>query len=87
MITLGSVGIGLVVGLLAALAVARFSFRGRKPFIVAILVVQMVPLLAILVGLLPRAEQHRPLRPVLGVILAYLVFTIPYVSGRCARTS
>ena len=78
-ITLGSVGISLVVGLLAALAVARFDFRGRKPFIVAILVVQMVPLLTILVGLLPVLNATNLYGSVLGVILAYLVFTIPFI--------
>ena len=78
-ITLGSVFIGLVVGLLAALAVARFDFRGRKPFIVAILVVQMVPLLTILVGLLPLLNATNLYGSVLGVILAYLVFTIPFI--------
>ncbi|MEY9925502.1 N,N'-diacetylchitobiose transport system permease protein [Catenulispora sp. GP43] len=78
-ITLGSVGISLVVGLLAALAVARFDFRGRKPFIVAILVVQMVPLITILVGLLPVLNATNLYGSVLGVILAYLVFTIPFI--------
>lgn len=78
-ITLGSVAISLVVGLLAALAVARFDFRGRKPFIVAILVVQMVPLLTILVGLLPVLNATNLYGSVLGVILAYLVFTIPFI--------
>ena len=78
-ITLGSVAISLVVGLLAALAVARFDFRGRKPFIVAILVVQMVPLLTILVGLLPLLNATNLYGSLLGVILAYLVFTIPFI--------
>ncbi|MFL6111310.1 MAG: carbohydrate ABC transporter permease [Catenulispora sp.] len=78
-ITLGSVAISLVVGLLAALAVARFDFRGRKPFIVAILVVQMVPLLTILVGLLPVLNATNLYGSVLGVIAAYLIFTIPFI--------
>jgi N,N'-diacetylchitobiose transport system permease protein len=78
-ITLGSVAISLVVGLLAALAVARFDFRGRKPFIVAILVVQMVPLLTILVGLLPVLNATNLYGSVVGVIAAYLIFTIPFI--------
>ena len=78
-ITVGSVVISLVVGLLAALAVARFDFRGRKPFIVAILVVQMVPLITILVGLLPVLNAANLIGSVLGVILAYLIFTIPFI--------
>ena len=78
-ITLASVFISLAVGLLAALAVARFDFRGRKPFIVAILVVQMVPLLTILVGLLPVLNATNLYGTLTGLILAYLVFTIPFI--------
>lgn len=78
-VTLGSVAISLVVGLLAAMAVARFDFRGRKPFIVAILVVQMVPLLTILVGLVPALNATNLYGSLLGLILAYLVFTVPFI--------
>lgn len=78
-ITVGSVIAGLVVGFLAAVAVARFRFRGRNPFIVAILVVQMVPLLAIAIPLYIVLNKAGLYDQYLGVILAYLVFTIPYV--------
>lgn len=78
-ITIGSVIAGLVVGFLAAVAVARFRFRGRNPFIVAILIVQMVPLLAIAIPLYIVLNKAGLYDQYLGVILAYLVFTIPYV--------
>jgi N,N'-diacetylchitobiose transport system permease protein len=78
-ITVGSVIAGLAVGFLAAVAVARFRFRGRNPFIVAILVVQMVPLLAIAIPLYIVLNKAGLYDQFLGVILAYLVFTIPYV--------
>ena len=78
-ITVGSVLAGLVVGFLAAVAVARFRFRGRNPFIVAILIVQMVPLLAIAIPLFIVLNKAGLYDQYLGVILAYLVFTIPYV--------
>ncbi len=78
-ITVGSVVAGLVVGFLAAVAVARFRFRGRNPFIVAILIVQMVPLLAIAIPLFIVLNKAGLYDQYLGVILAYLVFTIPYV--------
>ena len=78
-ITIGSVLAGLVVGFLAAVAVARFRFRGRNPFIVAILIVQMVPLLAIAIPLFIVLNKAGLYDQYLGVILAYLVFTIPYV--------
>lgn len=78
-ITIGSVLAGLAVGFLAAVAVARFRFRGRNPFIVAILIVQMVPLLSIAIPLYIVLNKAGLYDQFLGVILAYLVFTIPYV--------
>ncbi|RKE21073.1 carbohydrate ABC transporter permease [Streptomyces sp. TLI_171] len=78
-ITIGSVVLGLVVGFLAAVAVARFNFRGRNFFIVTMLVVQMVPLLAIIVPLFVVMNNANMTGSALGVILAYLVFTVPYV--------
>ncbi len=78
-ITVGSVVAGLAVGFLAAVAVARFRFRGRNPFIVAILIVQMVPLLSIAIPLYIVLNKAGLYDQYLGVIVAYLVFTIPYV--------
>jgi len=78
-ITLGSVLLGLVVGFLAAVAVARFNFRGRSFFIVTMLVVQMVPLLAIIVPLFVVMNDAGMTGTLFGVMLAYLVFTVPYV--------
>ncbi|GAA2752230.1 MULTISPECIES: carbohydrate ABC transporter permease [Kitasatospora] len=79
LITLGSVVLGLVVGFLGAVAVARFSFRGRSFFIVTMLVVQMVPLLAIIVPLFVVMNGAGMTGTLFGVMLAYLVFTVPYV--------
>ncbi|WP_431680419.1 carbohydrate ABC transporter permease [Kitasatospora sp. KL5] len=78
-ITLGSVVLGLVVGFLAAVAVARFGFRGRNFFIVTMLVVQMVPLLAIIGPLFVVMNNAGMTGTLFGVMLAYLVFTVPYV--------
>ena len=78
-ITLGAVVLGLVVGFLAAVAVARFNFRGRNFFIVTMLIIQMVPLLAIIIPLYIVMKNANMTGTLIGVILAYLVFTIPYV--------
>jgi N,N'-diacetylchitobiose transport system permease protein len=79
LITLGAVLLGLIVGFLAAVGVARFRFRGRNPFIIAILIVQMVPLLALIIPLYLILNSAGLYNELFGVILAYLVFTIPYV--------
>ena len=78
-ITVGAVLLGLIVGFLAAVAVARFNFRGRSFFIVTMLVVQMVPLLAIIVPLFVVMNNAGMTGALFGVMLAYLVFTVPYV--------
>lgn len=78
-LTLGAVVLGLVVGFLAAVGVARFNFRGRSFFIVTMLVVQMVPLLAIIIPLFVVMNNAGMTGGIFGVILAYLVFTVPYV--------
>ena len=54
----------LVVAFLAAVAVARFRFRGRKAFMVAVLLVQMVPAEALIISLFKvldgwQLRQHR----------------------------
>jgi N,N'-diacetylchitobiose transport system permease protein len=78
-ITLGAVAAGLVVGFLAAIGVARFRFRGRNFFIVSMLVVQMVPLLALVIPMFLVLKNIGLYNQLFGVIIAYLVFTIPYV--------
>jgi N,N'-diacetylchitobiose transport system permease protein len=68
----------LVLALLAALALAKFRFYGRRAFIVLIIAVQMVPLNALIIPLyilLSRAHQVDKLS---GVIVTYLTFVLPF---------
>ncbi|MEV6946120.1 carbohydrate ABC transporter permease [Streptomyces sp. NPDC051172] len=77
-VSLSVVAIGIVVGLLAALAISRFAFRGRKIVIVGILAVQMVPLVAMIIPiflLLNDLEQYDKLS---GLIITYLTFILPF---------
>ncbi|MFF4353350.1 carbohydrate ABC transporter permease [Streptomyces sp. NPDC001530] len=77
-VSLAVVVIGVVVGLLAALAISRFAFRGRKIVIVGILAVQMVPLVAMIIPvflLLNDLDQYDKLS---GLIITYLTFILPF---------
>ncbi|WP_394298019.1 carbohydrate ABC transporter permease [Streptomyces griseus] len=77
-VSLAVVAIGIVVGMLAALAISRFAFRGRKIVIVGILAVQMVPLVAMIIPvflLLNDLEQYDKLT---GLIITYLTFILPF---------
>lgn len=77
-VSLTVVVIGIVVGMLAALAISRFAFRGRKIVIVGILAVQMVPLVAMIIPvflLLNDLDQYDRLS---GLIITYLTFILPF---------
>ncbi|MFF4112743.1 carbohydrate ABC transporter permease [Streptomyces sp. NPDC001714] len=77
-VSLSVVVIGMVVGLLAALAISRFAFRGRKIVIVGILAVQMIPLVAMIIPvflLLNDLDQYDKLS---GLIITYLTFILPF---------
>ncbi|MEU6087993.1 carbohydrate ABC transporter permease [Streptomyces sp. NPDC047085] len=77
-VSLAVVAIGIVVGMLAALAISRFAFRGRKIVIVGILAVQMVPLVAMIIPvflLLNDLDQYDKLS---GLIITYLTFILPF---------
>ena len=72
------VALSIVLAFLAALALAKFRFYGRKAFIVLIIGVQMVPLGALIIPLyilMSRADQVNKLS---GVILMYLTFVLPF---------
>jgi N,N'-diacetylchitobiose transport system permease protein len=77
-VSLSVVVVGIVVGMLAALAISRFAFRGRKVVIVGILAVQMVPLVAMIIPvflLLNDLDQYDKLS---GLIITYLTFVLPF---------
>jgi multiple sugar transport system permease protein/N,N'-diacetylchitobiose transport system permease protein len=77
-ITLCAVLISIVVGFFGALAIARFRFLGRRIFVLVILVVQMIPLLALTIPLSLLLDQFHLKNSLFGVIVAYLIFSMPY---------
>jgi N,N'-diacetylchitobiose transport system permease protein len=77
-ITLFAVSGALVVGFLAALAIARFKFYGRKAVILVVLAVQLVPFLALLIPLFLMLQKWNLTDRLLGVSITYLVLILPY---------
>jgi N,N'-diacetylchitobiose transport system permease protein len=70
--------LSIVLAFLAALALAKFRFRGRAAFVILIIGVQMVPLNALIIPLyilLSRADQVDKLT---GVVVTYLTFVLPF---------
>jgi N,N'-diacetylchitobiose transport system permease protein len=78
MVTLLTVLIALVVAFLAAVAVSRFRFRGRKTFIVAILIIQMVPPEALIISFFKVLDGWHLINAIFGLTLTYLVFVLPF---------
>jgi N,N'-diacetylchitobiose transport system permease protein len=72
------VAFSLVVGFLAALALAKFRFYGRSAFIVLILGVQMLPLNALIIPLYVQASRVELTNKLTGVIITYLTFVLPF---------
>ncbi|MFE6173262.1 carbohydrate ABC transporter permease [Streptomyces sp. NPDC056464] len=77
-VSLAVVVIGMVVGLLAALAISRFAFRGRKIVIVGILAVQMVPLVAMIIPVFLLLNDLGQYDRLTGLIITYLTFILPF---------
>ncbi|GIM91359.1 carbohydrate ABC transporter permease [Paractinoplanes toevensis] len=77
-VTVLAVAGALVVGFLAALAIARFSFYGRKAIILVVLAVQLVPFLALLIPLFLMLQTASLTNSLIGVSITYLVLILPY---------
>ena len=70
--------LAVLVALLAATAVARFRFRGRRTYLLMILIVQMVPLEALVIPmyLVLRDADLLNMLPVL--VATYMAFVLPF---------
>lgn len=77
-VSLTVVVIGIFVGMLAALAISRFAFRGRKVVIVGILAVQMVPLVAMIIPVFLLLNDLGQYDRLTGLIITYLTFILPF---------
>ena len=70
--------LSLVLAFLAALALAKFRFYGRRAFIVMVIVVQMVPLTALIIPLYILLSRAHQVDKLTGVIVTYLTFVLPF---------
>ena len=64
--------------MLAALAISRFAFRGRKVVIVGIMAVQMVPLVAMIIPVFLLLNDLGQYDRLTGLIITYLTFILPF---------
>ena len=77
-VVLSVVAVSLVLAFLAALALAKFRFYGRRPFIVVIFAVQMVPLTALIIPLYIALSSVGQVDKLTGVIVSYVALVLPF---------
>jgi N,N'-diacetylchitobiose transport system permease protein len=70
--------VSLALAFLAALAAARFRFRGRALLIVMLIVVQMVPLEALIIPIYLMLDSARQTDQLAGIVVTYLTFVLPF---------
>jgi N,N'-diacetylchitobiose transport system permease protein len=70
--------ISIAVAFLAAIAIARTRFRGRKAYIVLIMGVQMIPQIALILPLFVMLSYVHKQNTVVGLTFTYLAFILPF---------
>src|SRR5699024_12271543 len=78
LVTVITVAVALLFGFRAALAASRFAFRGRRAFIVIILVIQMSPGEAMIISLYSMLDSWQMLNTVRGLSLVYVASVLPF---------
>ncbi|KJL41097.1 MULTISPECIES: carbohydrate ABC transporter permease [Microbacterium] len=68
----------LVFAFLGAVAVSRFRFRSRTSFIVAILVIQMIPAEAMIVSVFRVLDGWYLLNTIIGLSFVYIATVLPF---------
>ncbi|WP_223691353.1 carbohydrate ABC transporter permease [Leifsonia poae] len=77
-VVLGVVVLSIGLGFLAAAAVSRFRFRGRRAILVCMLAVQMIPSAALLIPLFLAMKSLNMLDSFVGLGLAYTASVLPF---------
>ncbi|GAA0511829.1 carbohydrate ABC transporter permease [Deinococcus depolymerans] len=77
-VAVGSVAISLLLGAFSAYALGRFRFSGKSIVMYVILAVSVFPQIAVLSGLYTLINNLGLYNNPLGLILSYLIFTIPF---------
>jgi N,N'-diacetylchitobiose transport system permease protein len=77
-VTLLTVAVALLFAFLAAVAVSRFRFRGRKSFILTLLLIQMIPAEGLFISQYKMLEGMSLLNSVLGLTLVYVASVLPF---------
>jgi N,N'-diacetylchitobiose transport system permease protein len=72
------VALAMALAFLAAVALAKFRFTGRRAFIVLIIVIQMLPANALVIPLYVVLARYHEVNKLSGLIVTYLTFVLPF---------
>ena len=70
--------VSVLLAFLAALALAKFRFYGRRAFVVIVFGVQMVPLAALIIPLYIALSAVGQVDKLSGVVVAYVALVLPF---------
>ena len=77
-VTLTTVVAAIMVAFLGALAVSRFRFRGRASFVLALLLIQMLPAEGLFIAQYKMMSELGLLSNILGLSLLYIAAVVPF---------
>lgn len=78
MVSVGTTAIAMIIGVLSAYAMTRLSFRGRTLMARAIIVTYLVPGALLFIPITQIALQLHLTNKAWGLIVIYLIFTVPF---------
>jgi N,N'-diacetylchitobiose transport system permease protein len=73
-----TVALSLVLAFLAAVALAKFRFTGRKLFIVLVIGIQMLPQAGLIIPLYIVLARYGEVNSLTGLIVTYMTFVLPF---------
>ena len=76
-----TVALAMVLAFLAAVALAKFRFTGRKAFIILIIGIQMLPQAGLIIPLYVVLARYHQVNALSGVIVTYMTFVLPFLLG------
>jgi N,N'-diacetylchitobiose transport system permease protein len=73
-----TVAISIVLAFLAAVALARYGFAGRKLFVVLVIGIQMLPQAGLIIPLYVVLARYHQTNVLTGLIITYMTFVLPF---------
>jgi N,N'-diacetylchitobiose transport system permease protein len=77
-VVLVAVGVSVAVAFIAAVALAKYRFTGRKLFIVLMIGILMLPAAGLVIPLYVVLARYHLTNTLTGVILTYITFVLPF---------